>query len=223
MNEVSYYENDENIEGNEAIGYLKDPIARETCWDPLVKGGANFKTKRLVFVNPNRIVFKPTIQMILFGLLFLIIGLAIAFFIGKEKLFGGIFGLIFSAIGGAILYFSSIPIVIDKSLGYFWHSRKEPRGYNRTDENKYFHLKNVYAIQIIAEFIQGSHRSNGSGGSSRSAPYTSYEINLIMKNGSRKNVIDHGKLSSITQDAKTLADFLNVPLWNQMEQISSDY
>ena len=35
-----------------------------------------------------------------------------------------------------------------------------------------------------------------------------------MKDGSRVNVVDHGDLAHIRQDARQLAQFLDVPVWD---------
>jgi hypothetical protein len=41
----------------------------------------------------------------------------------------------------------------------------------------------------------------------------SYELNLVLKDGRRINVVDHGGADKIRTDAATLADFLGVPVW----------
>ena len=53
--------------------------------------------------------------------------------------------------------------------------------------------------------------SSSSGGSSR---YYSYELNLVLKDGTRLNVVDHGGKSLLNANAETLAQFLNVPVWD---------
>ncbi|KFE29417.1 hypothetical protein DN31_3870 [Vibrio mimicus] len=43
--------------------------------------------------------------------------------------------------------------------------------------------------------------------------YTSYELNLVFKDGERINIMDHGKGKDIDDSAKNLGKFLNVPIW----------
>ena len=43
---------------------------------------------------------------------------------------------------------------------------------------------------------------------------THYEINLILHDSSRLNVVHHGNKKRIRRDAATLAEFLGKPLWD---------
>ena len=208
--------------GNRRPGFdpsrFNDPIALKTEWKPLKRGGSNFKTHKLVEVNYQRLEFKATIFAKIFCLIFLFAGLAVIFFFGFneinwqtlssefEVLFPLIFGLIFSTIGALLLYFMTKPIVFDKTYGYYWKGRKEPaQSYEQADKKYSVSLYDIHALQIISERVSSSKSS-----------YYSYEINLILKDGSRLNVIDHGKFSSIKEDAQKLASFLGVPVWDTL-------
>lgn len=57
------------------------------------------------------------------------------------------------------------------------------------------------ALQVLTEHV-----------SSDKGSYRSYELNLVLADGSRLNVTDHGKLDRIMNDAKALSEFLEVPL-----------
>ena len=63
-------------------------------------------------------------------------------------------------------------------------------------------MSEIYAIQLLSEHVQSSKNS-----------YTSYELNLVFKDGSRMNVMDHGNARDIEAAAKKLADMLKVPIW----------
>jgi len=52
---------------------------------------------------------------------------------------------------------------------------------------------------------------------SANRPFTSYELNLVLKDGSRRNLVDHGNLPALRDDARELAGFLIVPLWDATE------
>ena len=64
-------------------------------------------------------------------------------------------------------------------------------------------LEEIYAIQLLKEYCRGDKSS-----------YYSYELNLVLEDASRINVVDHGKLNLIRSDAEKLAAFLDIPLWD---------
>lgn len=193
---------------------FQDPIANQTQWSPLYGGGSNFQTKKIKIISDQRIQFVPTTGMILFGGIFLIMGICAATLFpllsmdqmqGFELYIPVIVGGLFTSIGGGLIYTSTMPVVFDKSQGYFWKSRKEPRElYNLQQEGKnHIPLRDIYAIQVIPERI-----------SSKNGSYYSYEMNLILKDASRVNVIDYGNLSKIRHSAETVSTFLDVPVWD---------
>ena len=111
----------------------------------------------------------------------------------------------------------------DRREGCFWKGRwKRGDGalsIRRADLNArlekealkdYIDLADVYAIQLIKEYVPGSR-----GTDSCSSPYYSYELNLVLKDGERMNVVDHGNLTRIRADAIQLGEFLgNLPVWD---------
>ena len=44
--------------------------------------------------------------------------------------------------------------------------------------------------------------------------YYSYELNLVLEDGSRVNVVDQGNLKRLRSDAQTLSRFLDKPVWD---------
>ena len=64
-------------------------------------------------------------------------------------------------------------------------------------------INDIHALQIIPEYIRSDKNS-----------YYSYELNLIFRDGSRENVIDHGNLDCIREDAKKVSQFINRPIWD---------
>jgi hypothetical protein len=112
---------------------------------------------------------------------------------------GAVFaGLAFGAFGAVQLWSGTEPIVFDRTRGLFWKGRAAPR----PDVGGCVHLKSVHALQVISEY----HGGKGS--------YTSYELNLVLVDGTRVNVVDHGDLARIRKDGASLAEFLGVPLWD---------
>ncbi|VAX28095.1 hypothetical protein MNBD_IGNAVI01-2953 [hydrothermal vent metagenome] len=195
---------------------LNDPVAAKTKWTPAKGGGANFKTHNLVQVNMNRMKFSSSLGAKIFYSLFLLMGLGLAVVFLYQQLaknnsgftfdllFPSLFGLFFAVVGGLLLYFGTKPIVFEKSSGYFWKGRKNPETvYNMSEVKDYVKLKDIYALQIISEYIKSSKSS-----------YYSYELNLVLNDASRINVIDHGNLKKIRKDTLKLSQFLRKPVWD---------
>ena len=66
----------------------------------------------------------------------------------------------------------------------------------------------IHALQIVSEYCGGG----SSSGKIRS--FVSYELNLVLKNGERINLCDHGNIVRLREDAARLAEFLGRPLWD---------
>jgi hypothetical protein len=117
-----------------------------------------------------------------------------------------LFIVIFGYAGLSLLYVALRPTVFDKDAGYFWKSFRKPSRLMSGAGSKHFTpLSEIHALQLIAEKC--------SGGKNQSS-YFSYELNLVLKDGSRKNVFDHGSLGVVRKDAQELAAFLNRPIWD---------
>jgi len=197
---------------------LNDPLALQTAWTPADKGGASFRTHRLVSVRPYRMEFRPTAGFLLFGAVFIFMGsgavfLSIVFAVhsrtfpaGLIAIFPILIGLVFVLIGGWLIHTGSAPIIIDKEEKAVWKGRKSPREvFNASELKNYTEIKNIHALQLISEYCSDSDSS-----------YTSYELNLVLADGRRINLVDHGNRKKLIADAQTLAKFLAVPLWNAL-------
>ena len=121
-----------------------------------------------------------------------------------ETIFPVLFGAIFTCVGGCIFYFGTQPVVFDRQKGFFWKGRTAPHEVLRKDRLKNFaKLDQIHALQLLSEYCRGNKSS-----------YYSYEINLVLRDGQRLNVIDHGNPTKIREDAETVAAFLGKPVWD---------
>lgn len=192
-----------------------DSIKYRVSVSPLKPGGASFKTNVLIKKSGSKYLYKPSIGSALFCFIFLAVGLSILFY-GMFPLFKNNFdltevnwmllvaGLIFGGAGATMFYTIYKPRVFDKQLGYYYKSYKTK--IHRRDlaiSKAYIPLKSIKAIQLIGEHIKSDDSS-----------YNSFELNLVLDDASRKNVVDHGNLKSIIADAEILSDFLNIPIWH---------
>ena len=200
---------------------FEDTVADTTDWGPAKRGGASFCTHKLVEVSPHRVEFKITLGAKLFAMVFLLIGLgmSIGFSFGlisrgkitfsPELIFPTLIGLIFAGAGGFMCYYFTRPIVFDRHKGYFWKGRGvtddviKELTMGQDKKTVAASLGQIHALQLISEYC----RSNKSS-------YYSYELNLVLRDGERINVVDHGKLSRIVEDANALSAFLGKPVWN---------
>lgn len=199
------------------VSHFNDPLAEKVDWFPLKGGGSNFKTHKLNKENYNRCNFKATLGSLIFAGTFSIMGLGLPLFIiinsgmpvfSVETLGIMGFGLIFTGVGSFMGYRYLRPIVFDKSTGFFWKGWKAPEMYGRDNPEGAIRLNEIHALQILAEYIRSDKSS-----------YYSYELNLVLKDGSRHNVIDHGKLTALKNDATELSSFLGKPLWDLTDRV----
>lgn len=180
---------------------LDDEVAASTEWSPLKSGGASFKTHRLVLQQPNRMTFRATWGNIAFCLTFVVIGLVV-FAVGLivDEIPSGIrilLTLLGSLLAGGIglhLYFQSSYNVFDANRGFYTAGRFQRREVP---------LDEIYALQLISEHCRGSDSS-----------FYSYELNLVLEDGRRINVVDHGDLTQLRADAQMISKRIDKPVWD---------
>lgn len=197
---------------NDPVDFTEPSIKKRVDISPLKPGGSNFKTHALIEQSSSKLYYRPSLGGAAFGFTFFAIGLGFTIFnLSFDKglmqdpslfnFFGLAFGLLFAFVGGFMLYYLYKPRVFDKQSGYYY------KGYNfRPNEKQLkhqFRLHEIIAVQIIGETIRGKDGS-----------YGSFELNLVLNDGTRQNVVDHGNLKSIIDDAHCLSEFLNVPIWH---------
>lgn len=196
------------------VSKFNDDVALKTEWIPLKGGGKNFGSHQLKKIDNNRVEFKSSAAGKIFSLVFLIAGAYLAYsgFSKLEVPLDQIFesngwlpilaGLVFFFMGTSFFSRLSIPIIFDKSKGMFWKGRKAPERNLKGNNAK--NLSDIHALQILRESVRSS---------SNQKSYKSFELNLVFKDGSRMNVVDHGNAGKLREDAKSLSKFLGVPVW----------
>ena len=194
---------------------FNDPLAEFIEWTPHKRGGSNFHTHKMVSVDYNRLEFRATLGAKLFSGVFIAagIGFPILFLTAgsespeMQSIWGvlGIilFGAVFAGAGGWIYFSMAKPRVFDKLSSMYWKGHKKPDYIYRPEDKKdATMLSDIYAIQLIREYVKSDKSS-----------YYSYELNLVLEDGKRLNVIDHGNKNEIMEDARELGEYLNVPVW----------
>ncbi len=193
---------------------FNDPLALETEWIPAARGGASFGMHRLIQPSANRVEFDSTVGAKVFCLLFFFTGsglllfqlnrIAQSGFLGRDTLVPALVGAAFAVVGAGMYRIGTMPRVFDRSLALFWRGRSEPTLMNVGPPiASSAPLSSIHALQLLSEFVSGSKNS-----------YYSYELNLVLNDGRRINVVDHGNLKRLRSDAKTLSQFLDKPVWD---------
>jgi hypothetical protein len=199
----------------------KDPIALKTSWSPAKKGGSTIITHELVYIDASRIEFQASKSAKVFPMLLIVVGIGLPTIFSAKSLINGTFsltlmtvppilaGLFLLMAAGILWYLHTSPIVFDKSEGYFWKGRTAPQKIaNNNTLSKYTHLEDIHALQLISETCwRNEDRS-----------YRSHELNLVLKDGTRINVVDHGVKKNIYEYTCRLSQFLEIPVWDALAE-----
>jgi len=204
---------------------FNDELALKTEWTPCKWHGTNFKTHSFKQKSADLAEFSASMQVMLFAAIFFIAGVAVPAYFGLSFFRNNsnmlmflpvlpLAGLFWVIVGIFILRKYAKPIVFDRQSGLYLKGRRKLPLHSAdmgktTDMAK---LSDIHAIQILQEYCQD--RTNSRSSSNESRPFYSYELNLILKDGSRLNVIDHSGKDRLVQDAEQLANFLSIPVWN---------
>lgn len=186
-----------------------DPLAKQIGWDFLDDG---WVTYGIVAANSNRIEFRMICDMKLIFNIYLITVILLLVVVKPESYFRYIH-LFFPItivgsliVWGCVLYLYRDSIVFDKRKGYFW------KGSNQLFEGDigidYVKLERIHALQLITGIVRVE---------TRRGPYydKKNELNLVLDNGERMNVVHHENKNQIEKDARVLSKFLGVPIWEE--------
>lgn len=168
---------------------LGDPQALQTQWTPLKPGGTSFTTHALHEV-PGGLEYRKNAQLFLFGALFLVVGLGVTggAVAGNGWLF--LVGVPFTAVGAWVV----------------WPSRVRFDGVSRsvTVGGRVVRFSTIVALQLLTERIDGGDSSD----------YDSHELNLVLSDGSRLNVVDHAGRQVLRDDQQRLRSLIGCKAWD---------
>ena len=188
---------------------FEDPIAEQVLWSPLqLTGASNCITHRAaISADGNQLEFQQTQRS--------------NFYVGAMLVAGGVLpaAAIAVAVAGGdintIMAFGATGLLLGAVGVYFWHNLKQPRVFDRrvgrfqvvppNPTSREQRLSEIHALQIVSQFITMDD----------SPDFYCHQLNLVLKNAARLNVIAHGSYHELRKDAEVLGDFLNVPVWDQ--------
>ena len=186
-----------SIQDEQGKPYVDIPGKHE---GPLVPGGVSFQSMRLVF-RQDSITVKATWRLHLGYILFMAIGTGI-FCIGLFSSEGLVWpALIMGALFASVALLGSLTMILKKTFPLFdmVDGMFYPKGFTRDGSG--ISLKQLDHLEILKERV---YNKNGS--------YDSYELNIVLKDSSRYNILDHGNAKRLWEDAHGLADRLSLPL-----------
>ncbi len=210
-----------------------DPVARQTDWTQVDLDSAS-TLYTLVVVNPSRMEIRATLREQMFALTFALIGAATLvglfagwFYQGERPVEGFQFifisgsGGLFLLVGVGMLYRGRKPIVFDKQKGFFWKGRRSPTeifgslaqagrpgAYLPPDVAR---LEDVHALQLIYMRLPGPP---GGFGARHGSNTDRYQLNLVLRNGSRIHVGFTSDVNELRDNAHALSGFLERPVWD---------
>jgi hypothetical protein len=185
-----------------------DPKALNFSYEPLSDGYSAFVTHK-VEVESNKAFLKKKIFYFVFCLLPLLIGLLaflmIPYLFILGKFFYGFLTLFFCPLlvmAGAGLLMDNRTIFFNKKSGKYYRKALYVHRIGMR-ENLEGNISDIISLQLIEKYV-----SSESGGYNKS-----YELNLVVNDGKRVNIIDHSNYAEMLLSAKKLAVFLGVPIW----------
>ena len=181
--------------------YEKDPLAKETSWKPLKKDNTPLSKMELKAIEGS-LEFHLSVVSRLFYMALIVVGSLFILYATYSLLsyeFEAAFiavGLGYTLLGYGIYLFSkqNIPLVFNKNKNLYFKKTEELKAKDKTLLNE------VHALQLL------SHS-------------TKSELNLVLANGRRVYVCsyENNDYEQIEHDAKTIAEYINKPIWNGLK------
>lgn len=175
----------------------------KTGWTPAHPGAKKFRTHDLVKVSADRIELRPAAAVkavcwillaagavVTAGFVLYLVRTRVAT-LGPELFMVGVAGVTLVAVGWGMLGLELKTIVFDMRQGSFSKGKEARR------------LEEVHALQILSKRFAGENLS-----------YDSHELNLVLGDGKRVNVLDHGDLPALRVAASAISDLLGKPVWD---------
>jgi len=195
-----------------------DPVAQNTGWTHLAMGsGSSYRSQKLAPAH-NQIKVVKTARALILPVGFALVGIALILAAlndyvqlaptGTEPLSTSQFLILllmgaFFLVPAAVFLRPKNKFTFDKSSGDCWRGRKPASGpFENSDR---FRLERIKGLQILEKQVSGSHGDK---------TFTSYELNLILDDHDRINVMDHGDADALRADAERLSQFLGIPLFD---------
>ena len=112
-------------------------------------------------------------------------------------------GLALMGVGVYLYRSADKPVYFDRKNNLFWTGKRPNLSGVDAGPDSWCRISDLKAIQVLAERVLDED-----------GPDIIYELNLILADQSRRNVVRHATRKTIEQDGADLATWLDVPFWN---------
>ena len=201
--------------------YFEDPVAMRTGWEPLSPGGSRHATNRLREIAPQVLSFQPTayrhyqslvhlLALLVFGNMLIVSLLRDELNINRPDEWWVISALVQILVGcGVTLVLLNRSIVVDGNAAQVRLGLPRLKWLNQFPWLQKLLCRSVsfaeiHSIQLLDEEVRNP----------REQMFWSYELNLVLCDGKRINLIDHRDQREIRWDAGDLSRMMDVPIWD---------
>ena len=170
-----------------------EQVRAKTSFEPLFhNNAANFATYRLDFSSKRHVRVISTLGLRLFVMLFLLVSGGILTLGILQKQYIAIFCGILFMLADSLFFFRK-RITFDLLTGTFTHGKR------RVD------FSQIAALQVIPK---NCHTGKG-------RDYLAWELNLVLEDGSRINILNHSGRKVFENDVTRLADAMDLKVWSR--------
>jgi len=199
---------------NMDIKRFDDKVAEQTHWHALEVKSGSFNLFNLHTEDPYKLEYKRTglfklfiSVFVMFGCILilpallsvvvnvLVMGLAIRWFDFVSYL---LVAMIFFGGAWRLVYHSQTPPLFNLRQLLFTRGR----GSKKVEID----CSDIHALQLLAHYV-GQHKGN----------YTTYQLNLVLNNGSREHVVGYSTPKVARRDAQTIAKNIDVKIWDVID------
>lgn len=201
--------------------YFDDPVALRTGWEPLSPGGSRHITNRLREIAPQVLSFQPTayrhyqslvhlLALLVFGNMLIVSLLRDELNINRPDEWWVISALLQILVGcGVTLILLNRSIVVDGNAAQVRLGLSRLKWLNKVPWLQTLlccslPFADIHSIQLLDEEVRYL----------REPMFWSYELNLVLSDGKRINLIDHRDQREIRWDAGALSRMMDVPIWD---------
>lgn len=208
---------------NNFINSIDDEIVKKAWFLPLKRWWANYKTHNFVIDSYWNYIFKVSLRFPFIFVWFFTLPVAITMIsllwyislnfnsLDNNELLNYLLPVIvfsiFPIIFVIIFYFIFVSKIFDFQNWYFYNLKYQNKLYSLLNEEKYKNkiipISQIHALQIIRERVV-----------TKNANYNSYELNLILKDSNRINVLDHWNYIILKENSEQIANRLWVKIWD---------
>ena len=191
-----------------------DPVALQVDWSPVEDELLALRLKRRIHNNSPTLTFNINYTVIIVSSLSIIIfgGLFVMGIIGFiSSIVKGDFNDISENWIGYLMLFAITLFYLFTCIRVLKRLRTKKSSFDLRSGyymqgGRCYPINKIHALQLITRIERGRYT------------IIAHELNLILSDGRRRNVNDHENLKLIRKHACILADYLEIPIWDAVDE-----